>query len=212
MMRAWGKRAVTAFLALSLAAFWLSRAEAVSEAGQALENTVNAVLAELKKPEMKKPATRQAVLDRVEKIVVSLFSMEELSMRTVGPSWKKFSADQKKRFTAAFEDLLRARYLYSLEGYNGETVAYKGEVPIGSGGDKVQIASTVSIQGKNVPLSYRMLKKDRWVAYDIVIEGVSLVQNYRSQFQAVLQKGDPEELIALVRARADEPQAGGGKK
>jgi phospholipid transport system substrate-binding protein len=212
MMRAWGKNAAAAFLALSLAAFWQCRAEAASEAGQALENMVNAVLVELKKPELKNPATRQAVLDRVEKIVVSLFSMEELSMRTVGPNWKKFSADQKKRFTAAFEDLLRARYLASLEGYNGETVAYKGEVPIGGGGDKVQIDSSVNIQGKDVPVSYRMLKKDRWVVYDVVIEGVSLVQNYRSQFQAVLQKGDADELIALVRARADETQAGGGKK
>lgn len=182
------------------------------EARQALERTVDQVLTELKKPELKNPSTRDAILERVEQIVVGLFSFEELSMRTVGPNWKAFSPDQKARFMEAFEDLLRERYLGSLEGYSGETVSYLKETPIGSSGDKVQIDTNVNIQNKPVPVNYRMLKKSRWVVYDIVIEGVSMVQNYRSQFQAVLNKGDAEELIALVRTKAEETRKQNSQK
>lgn len=179
-------------------------ASAVSEPRAALENTISQVLNELKKPELKNPATRDAVLQRVERIIVGLFSFEELSMRTVGPGWRKCSADQKKRFIDAFEDLLRERYVGALLGYAGESVAYLKETPVGAAGDKVQIDTLVNMKDKPVPMSYRMLKKDRWVVYDVIIEGVSLVQNYRSQFQSVLQRGDTEELILLVRQKAEE--------
>lgn len=177
----------------------------------ALENTVNQVLQELKKPELKNPATRDAVLQNVERIIVGLFSFEELSMRTVGPSWRNCTTDQKKRFMDAFEDLLRERYLAALLGYNGESVDYLKETPVGNAGDKVQIDTQVNMKDKPVPMSYRMLKKNGWVVYDIIIEGVSLVQNYRSQFQAVLQRGDTEELITLVRQKAEETKARNNK-
>ncbi|MDL2279384.1 ABC transporter substrate-binding protein [Desulfovibrio sp. OttesenSCG-928-G11] len=176
---------------------------AASEARAALEHTINQVLVELKKPELKNPATRDAVLARVENIVRGLFSFEELSMRTVGMGWKNFSADQKKRFIDAFEDLLRERYLSSLEGYSGESVTYTGEVA-SSKGDKVEIQTTVNFKDKPALVAYRMLKKDRWMVYDVIIEGVSMVQNYRTQFQGLLEKGDAEGLIRAVRGKADE--------
>lgn len=182
-------------------------ASAASEPRTALESTVSQVLNELKKPELKNPATRDSVLQNVERIIVGLFSFEELSMRTVGPGWRDFNADQKKRFIEAFEDLLRERYLGALLGYSGETVTYLKETPVGNAGDKVQIDTQVNMKDKPVPMNYRMLKKNRWVVYDIIIEGVSLVQNYRSQFQSVLQRGNPDELIDLVRRKAEETKA-----
>lgn len=183
---------------------------AVSEARQSLEHTINQVLSELQKPELKNPATRNGVLDRVENIIRQLFSFEELSMRTVGPKWRGFNQDERRRFMAAFEDLLRERYLGSLEGYNGETVNYTGETA-SADGNRVEIQTTVDIQGKPVPVSYRMLKKGKWMVYDVIIEGVSMVQNYRSQFQSVLDKGSADELIALVRQKAEETRAANAK-
>lgn len=211
MKRSVGNLFVTICLMALCAVFAPTSARAASEARAALERVVTQVMAELNKPELKNPATRDAVLNRVEKIIVTLFSPEELSMRTVGPNWRNFTPDQKKRFADAFEDLLRERYTGALEGYAGETVSYTGEAPIGGKNDRVQIDTTVNIKNKPVPVSYRMVKKDRWVVYDMIIEGVSLVQNYRSQFQSVLQKGDAEELIALVRAKAAETRAQQGK-
>ncbi|MDR0826855.1 MAG: ABC transporter substrate-binding protein [Desulfovibrio sp.] len=176
---------------------------APSEARVALEETITRVFNQLKKPEMQHPSTRGAVLAEVEKIIRGLFNFPELSMRTVGPKWKSFSDGQKKDFMDAFEDLLRARYLDKLEGYNGEKVSYTGETRSAKG-DKVEIQTEVHIKDKIVPVAYRMLKNGRWTVYDIIIEGVSMVQNYRSQFQSVLDKDDAGELIRLVRQKAIE--------
>lgn len=200
-------RSIKKFLAVALLPALLLAASpasaAPSEARVELENAINKVLAELSKPELKNPATRDAVLNRVEAIINTMFSFDQLSMRTVGPKWKEFTPDQKKRFTEAFEDLLRERYLKNLDGYNGETVSYLSEVS-STKGDKVEIKTSVNIKGKAVPVDYRMLKTGKWVVYDVVIEGVSMVQNYRSQFQSVLAKGDAESLINQVRAKAEE--------
>ncbi|MDR0339597.1 MAG: ABC transporter substrate-binding protein [Desulfovibrio sp.] len=186
-------------------------AASAAEARAILETTINQVFDEMKKPELQNPDERDAVLDRIENIVRSLFSFEELSMRTVGPAWKNFSADQKKRFIDAFGDLLRERYLGSLDGYSGETVSYLGETS-STKGDRVEVQTNIIVDNKPVPVNYRMLKKDRWLVYDVIIEGVSMVQNYRSQFQTVLDKGDAEQLISLVRDKAAETRAEQNKK
>ncbi|MDR3175309.1 MAG: ABC transporter substrate-binding protein [Desulfovibrio sp.] len=185
-------------------------AKADSEAKIALESCIGKVMNELKKPEMKNPATRGQVLAEIEKIIKVLFNFPELSMRAVGPKWNSFTPEQQKNFLDAFDDLLRARYLDRLEGYSGELVAYTGETA-NAKGDRMEIRTEVTIRDKIVPVAYRMLKNGRWTVYDIIIEGVSMVQNYRSQFQTVLDKGGAEELIRLVRQKAEETRLQKGK-
>jgi phospholipid transport system substrate-binding protein len=187
------------FLALSPAL-----AQSVSEPRQALEKTVNLVIEELTKEEIKNPATRVQEMDKVEEIIASLFSFEELSMRTVGPNWKNFTADQKTRFIDEFRKMLRASYAGTFEEYDGETLNYVSEEALGKKGDSVQINTTVFFKDKNLPINFRMIKKDEWKVYDIVIENVSMVQNYRSQFQTLLKKGDIEGVINLLSQKAEE--------
>jgi phospholipid transport system substrate-binding protein len=174
-----------------------------SEARVALENTIDQVMAEMKKPAMQNPSTRPAVLASIEKVIKTLFDFEGLSMRTVGPKWKDFSPEQKADFMTAFESLLRERYINSLGAYDGEKVSYTGETT-STNGERVEIRTVVESDGKAVPVAYRMQKTDRWQAYDMIIEGVSLVQNYRSQFQAILDKGDADTLIGMIRQKAEE--------
>ncbi len=177
-----------------------------SEARVQLEKTVDAVLDELQKPELRDPAKRGAVMADVEKLILHLFDFGELSTRTVGPNWKQFTPDQKQRFTDAFTTLLRETYLEKLYGYSGETVTYNGETS-STDGSKVEIHTAVVVKGKQVPVAYRMLKKEHWIVYDVIIEGVSMVQNYRSQFQDIMSKGDAEKLIKLVQDRAESVRA-----
>ena len=99
-------------------------------------------------------------------------------------------------------------YLDRIQGYNGEKIEYSGEV-LSTKGDRAEIQTIVTLSdGKPVPVAYRMmLKNGKWVVYDVLIENVSLIKNYRSQFQDVLTRGTPEQLIEKVEARARELQA-----
>ena len=211
MIRTITIRLLAVCIACSLGLFAPARAEAASEARRTLEDTVNRVLKELHRPDGADQAKRKEIQANIEHIVLTLFSFEELSMRTVGPNWKNFTPDQRTRFIDAFANLLRERYTGALEDYNStgsESVTYLRESPVGSSGDRVQIDTTVMVNNKPVPVNYRMQRgSGGWVVYDISIEGVGMIQNYRSQFQSVLQRGSVEELIALVRARADATRA-----
>ena len=193
------------FLPVVLLALLLATtpAKAESEAHQQLEQAVSKVLNILDNSDLTNPDSRLAALNKVQDALTGLFDFKELSARTVGPSWNGFSDDQKARFTEAFTTLLRTTYAEKLEGYDGGTVTYTGET-VSTKGDRVEIRTTIAIKNSVVGVDYRLNKKERWMVYDIVIEGVSLVQNYRSQFQDLLVKNDAEQLIAQVQKKALE--------
>ena len=111
----------------------------------------------------------------------------------------------KKSFSNAFADLLLTTYLNKVDGYNGEQVAYTGEIA-NAARTRVEVRTEITMKdGTRVPVAYRMMAKDNsWRVYDIIVENLSLVKNYRTQFQDILTSGTPDELIARVRAKADE--------
>ena len=171
------------------------------------KDTVSAVIEDvilvLKDPGYANPTTRvslrQKIMDKVEEI----FDFYEFSARTVGTKWKGFSNEQQQRFNEAFAKLLMATYLDNIKGYNGEKVTYTGE-KINPKGDRAEVASVITLSdGKKTPINYRMLyKNDHWVVYDVIVENVSLIKNYRSQFKEVLAKANADQLIAKVEERA----------
>ncbi len=170
----------------------------------AMDSSVQQILRYLKDPGYANPATRKNLNKSIEKVVYTIFDFGEFSQRTVGKHWRSFSPAQKKAFTDAFAELLFATYLDSLDGYNGETMEYTGVVS-GNNGTRAEVRTIVTMQGnKKIPLSYRMLPKGgTWRVYDVLIEGVSLVKNYRSQFSDILGSASPEQLTARVRERAN---------
>ena len=179
-------------------------AAAESEARQALEQKVGNVLHILDTADLTSPEARLAALNTGQAEIIGLFDFKELSARTVGPSWNSFSEDQKNRFTDAFTTLLRTTYAEKLEGYDGGTVTYTGET-MNTKGDRIEIRTRVVLKNSTVGVDYRMAKKSAgWLVYDVIVEGVSLVQNYRSQFQDLLVKNDAEYLIAQVQKKARE--------
>ncbi len=190
-------------LALCFVLLLAAPVSAASEATQTIETTVNTVMGIIKNPEMHDAAKRPALLQQIENKVKTIFDFEEFSSRTVGPNWRTFNEDQRTRFISAFSSLLRASYIDKLDGYNGENVVFTGEVS-NTKGDKVEVQTTVRIKDKAVPVAYRMLKTDSWKVYDVLIERVSLVENYRGQFKELLLRGDPESLIDKVESKANE--------
>lgn len=202
-------------LALMLAFVLLAGAASAQPAAQArktLDTAISRILSAIRNPDYENPATRGPLRRQIEDEVYNVFDFSEFSSRTVGPRWKTFSEAQKKDFSSAFADLLLNTYLNRVTGYNGETVAYTGET-VSPGGDKVEVRTVIAMKdGKKVPVSYRMLDKNgKWRVYDVIIENISLVKNYRTQFQDILNTATPEELISRVRAKAAEVAKQGQK-
>lgn len=178
-----------------------------SPAQKQLAVTIDEVLEILQKPEYADPALRPALRNQIEKEVLEIFDNMGFAMRTVGPKWRNFTDAQRQSFADAFAALLRATYLNSLDGYSGETIEYTGE-RYNNKGDKVEIQTTLKLKDKiPVPIAYRMSEENgQWRVYDVVVEGISLVKNYRSQFAELLQNSSAEELMEQINKKTEELQ------
>ncbi len=178
-------------------------ADNAGAARETLKASVDRIMDIIKRPEFTDAAQRPALMDKVEFEIRRIFDFREFSARTVGANWRSFTPDQQDRFAEAFASLLRATYLEKFDGYTGQQVLFTGELVSGKG-DKVEVQTTVVVKDKQVPVAYRMLQKQDWVVYDVIVEGVSLVKNYRTQFQDLLEKGTADQLIDRVKAKAEE--------
>ncbi len=196
------KRMICSFLALFVFAT-ASPAQALT-ARETAEQEAQKILAMLNDPGFKKPATRPAVKQKIEKEVIALFDFEEFSTRTVGQHWKKFTPQQKADFKTAFTDLIRNTYIDTLDEYNGQKVEFTGERS-SNNGTRVEVQMNF-VSGQQVyPVAFRMLEKNKsWVVYDVIIEGISMIKNYRDQFREILAKNSPDELIRRVQQKAVE--------
>ena len=199
-------------LALLTVALLPGAASASSPAQLALETSISRILSSIKNPDYVNPATRGPLRQQIEDEVLHIFDFKEFSSRTVGPRWGTFSPAQQQQFSDAFAELLLNTYLSKIDGYNGEQVVYTGEVSSPKG-DRTEVRTIITMKdSKKVPVAYRMLPKNgTWLVYDVLIENISLVKNYRTQFQDILNTGSPDQLIAKVKAKAQEVRQGNGQ-
>ncbi len=145
--------------------------------------------------EKRENAIRQAVDER--------FDWNAMSRRALGRHWRKFNDQQQQRFLELFGELLETRYMDQVEGYSGEDVQYKNERVDGNY-SQVDVA-IITDKGKEIAVQYRMHQSDaEWLVYDVVIEGVSLVMNYRSQFNSILARSTPDELLDKIQKKVDK--------
>lgn len=212
-MRPFRTKIAFAAAVLLLSAFFMApacNAAPAADARRTLESAINSIMASLRNPAYANPATRDPLRQQIEKDVRGIFDFGEFSARTVGPRWKTFTPQEKQEFSSAFANLLFNTYLNRITGYHGETVAYTGET-VSQDGSKVEVKTVISTKdGKKTPVSYRMLLKDgNWRVYDVIIENISLVKNYRTQFQDILNTATPRQLIDRVSAKAQEVIAQG---
>ncbi|WP_246287697.1 MlaC/ttg2D family ABC transporter substrate-binding protein [Desulfolutivibrio sulfoxidireducens] len=161
-----------------------------------LQNSVDQVIILLRDPAYKDATTRPEMRAKLIKTIQSIFDATELSRRALAANWNKFSEQQQKRFTDAFLTLLQNTYLDRIESYSDEKVHYVDERMLAA--DRAEVNTVVSGKGKEIPISYRMRNASGWKVYDVVIEGVSLVQNYRNQFAQILMNQPPDALIDML--------------
>lgn len=145
---------------------------------------------------------------RARAAVIDLVDFPEMARRTLGPHWRSLGESERDEFIRLFRALLEHTYLPKIALYRGERVRFVGE---SVDGDLAAVqAVVVTRDRKEVPVLYRLRQRDqRWLVYDIAVEGISLVNNYRSQFTQIMQRGSYQELAKRIRQRLDStPSAG----
>ena len=146
-----------------------------------------------------KPKDQQIEIIGTE--IDKVFDFKEMSRRTLGRNWKKMSAEQRTEFVSLFKKLLQGVYADRLLAYSDQKVLFDKEIMLKKGRAEVQSYLQTS-DGTKIPLFYRLTDKSgSWKVYDIIIEGVSMVKNYRTQFKQILSKGSPEKLLEVLRKK-----------
>lgn len=168
---------------------------------EAVRETVTQVLRILEDPSLKNPAKQAQRRRMLEEIAAKRFDYAEMSKRVLGSYWKPLTETQRNEFVEAYKSFLSDKYAGRIEDYTEQKqeVRYLTERIEGS---YAEVRTELRSDKTTLPMDYRLLMKDgRWSAYDIIIDGVSLVSNYRSQFQKIIRESSHEELVRKLRER-----------
>ncbi len=139
--------------------------------------------------------------EKIWEAISSIFDFKAVSMRSLARNWKKFNKDQREKFVKEFTELLKNTYIDKIQGeFHDEQVVFEGYNMKSK--KKAVVKSKVLRGDKEIPLDYSVyLKNGKWKVYDIKIEGVSLVKNYRNQFKTILSKETPDQLIDELKEK-----------
>jgi len=176
-----------------------------------LRGATDRVLKVIQDPELKQPGKGEARRQQIRAIADEVFDWEETGKRALARHWQGRSPKEQQEFTALFAHLVEQSYIGRIEQYSGERVVYAGETV---DGDQATVRTKlITKSNAEIPVDYRMQREgDRWRAYDVVIEGVSLVANYRSQFNRIIQQAGYGELVNKLRTKQEELQVETGSR
>ena len=170
---------------------------------QVVETNVNKVLDVLRDPKLKAPAAKEAKTQRLRVIYKGMFNEVEFSRRTLGRNWNQFTPAQRAEFIELFEQVLEKAYLDKILSYTNEKIEYTREIVHSD--KQAEVQTKVVTSSQEIPIFYRLVfAEGNWRVYDVVVENVSLVQNYRTQFNDILAKNNPEHLLQILRKRVKE--------
>jgi phospholipid transport system substrate-binding protein len=165
-----------------------------------VQKSVNDVLDVLRNPKLKPESAKEIKKEKLRVIYKSMFDEIEFSKRTLTRNWNSFSPAQRTEFVNLFEQILENSYADKILSYTNEKVEfYKEEMKSDT---QAEVQSKIITSSKEIPIFYRVILKDgKWKVYDVVVENVSLVQNYRTQFSDILAKDKPEQLLEILRKK-----------
>lgn len=172
---------------------------AVISPKEQIKNIVDKVLNILKDPKYKGKNKTQQRRAALRKEIEKVFDFEEMSKRSLGVYWKDRTPQEKNEFIALYKDLLERSYIEKIESYTDEEVIYTDE-KIEDGKYAEVKTKVITKEKKEIPIDYRLYFTGKdWKVYDIVIEGVSLVNNYRSQFSKIIRNNSYQELVKRMK-------------
>lgn len=167
----------------------------------AVKETVDQVFVVLRDQALKDPARETERRAKLEEIIGQRFDYAEMAKRTLASRWKGLSTEQQQEFVTLFQQFLANSYVGNVDGYSGEEVEYLKER---EKGEFAEVQTKVVSPKVQIPLDYRLLQKNgEWWVYDVVIDGVSLMKNYRGQFSRIINSSSFEALLEKLRSKAD---------
>ena len=187
--------------------FMLVLAPLCAEAGlplDTIEKHVNSVLNILRDPALQGEANKEAKEQKIESIANQMFDYVALSRLTLGRNWKQFSREQQKEFVSLYRTILKKAYLDKILSYTDEKITFDKELMLSE--NKAEVQTKIITKSAEIPIFYRVYLKDgQWRVYDVIVEGISLIKNYRTQFREILANNPPEEVLKILREKTSEP-------
>jgi phospholipid transport system substrate-binding protein len=166
---------------------------------EVVRSTLNEVFRILEDETLKDPAKLIPRRHMLEEVIASHFDYAEMSKRALAAHWVPLTAGERAEFVELFKSFLSDRYAEKIEGYSGQEVFYLSER---IEGNYAEVRTELRSSKIGIPMDYRLHVKDgTWHAYDLVVDGVSLVKNYRSQFEKIINKSSYQELARRLRDR-----------
>jgi phospholipid transport system substrate-binding protein len=192
-------------LRLSLAVIGVVLAVSPGHAGaptDSMKATIDEVLRIIRDKELKPPGKAEERRQQLEQVVGARFDYQEMSKRALGAPWNGLSDEDKQEFVGLFRTLLTNSYADKIETYSGEGVHYLNER---TEKDYAEVRTKVLSGKTEIPLDYRLINRaDGWRVYDVVVDGVSLVNNYRGQFTKILRATSYADLVDQLRKKSDK--------
>ncbi len=175
------------------------------EATEAMKGTIDETLKIIKDKDLKQPGRVEERRRRLEQVIGDRFDYQEMSRRALGAPWNELTDKDKEEFVTLFRKLLINSYADKIEAYSGEGVQYINER---TEKDYAEVRTKVLTGKIEIPLDYRLLNKGGdWRVYDVVVDGVSLVNNYRGQFSKILRSSTFADLVDQLRKKSDKTNA-----
>jgi len=169
-----------------------------------LRTQIDRAIKVLEDPEMAKESRMVDRRTAIRRIANEIFDFTETTRRSLGTHWQVRTPQERDEVTRLFADLLERSYIGRIETYSGERIQFLGDT---IDGDQTTVRSRlITKQGMEIPVDYRMHRAsgDRWLTYDVAIEGVSLVANYRAQFNKIIQTSGYTSLVKKLAAKEQE--------
>ena len=170
---------------------------------ETVRTEVNKVLDALRNKGLKEEAKKETL----RLVYKEMFDQVELARLSLGNNWNKLTEAQRQEFIGLFQQVLEKAYADKILAYTDEKILYDREVPISK--NRVGVQTRVVTKSKEIPIVYRVVQESdgTWKVYDVVVENVSLVMNYRSQFNDILAKNKPDELIDILRKKVKDQKS-----
>jgi phospholipid transport system substrate-binding protein len=197
------RRLGVGFTAVVLAAALVAHPAIAATPKEEIQSAIEKVIAILKDPKLKSESKKQERLEQLRQVIFPKFDFSEMAKRSLGANWQRRSPEEQREFAKLFTQMVEGAYIENLDSYSGEKVTVTGEKQ--DQGFAQVSSKIVANNGEEYSVDYKLYQSGNdWKVYDVVIENVSIVNNYRSQFNRVIARSSFEDLMRRMKDKQFE--------